>query len=277
MKLLKRIAITSMLLSLLTWFSLHRARAAVGGELMRLGDAAEDLARSDGREGRALVFNGLTMRLTTGKSAQSVAALLDAFELECKGEAMMPLPTPLTSEPELSPLVRWNEEEAGVAVCVVPADPDQTISAWSRRLKKFTTSRDIADIGQVRYLRAMNAKGATTFVSMSSEGPMRLDNLVPRFGDAPGTDMPGVPRPKDSLRTLSAYEKNESALLATYKVAKSTASARENYLSQISSLGLSVQRSTQTDDSFVVHGPGIAPTYVSITGGRSSAFIAMIR
>lgn len=277
MTMIKRLLIISILTSGLTWFAMHRAKAWAGEELMRLGDSTMQTMESDKRENRKLKFNGLTMSIVTGRSEQSLTAMLDEFEANCRHGENRLLPTPPESEPELSPVFRWEEDEGGVAICVAPPDASHTVSAWAERLRKFSQTRDISDVGQVRYLRVMRGKSSTSFVTMGSEGSMQLDRLLPRFGDAPGVDMSGVPRPKASIRTLSAHEENKSALLATYKVKSSPEQAAEQYRSQVAAAGLQVQENPMRPNSFVVHGPDVNPTFVAITGHGAQAFVAMIR
>ena len=274
---IKRFLVISILTSAVAWFALHRAKAWAGQELMQVGDSTMQMMDSDKRENRRLVFNGLTMSIVTGRSSQSLSALLDDFEADCRAGENQLLPTPPESEPELSAILRWQEEEGGVAICVAPPDASHTVSAWSKRLRKFSQTRDISDVGQVRYLRVMKGKRSTSFVTMGSEGSIKLDKLLPKFGDAPGVDMAGVPRPEASVRTLSAHEEDKTALLAAYKIDTSPDEAAKKYLAQVVTQNLQVQRNPKGHNSFVIHGPNVKPTYVAVTGQGSQAYIAMIR
>jgi hypothetical protein len=56
----------------------------------------------------------------------------------------------------------------------------------------------------------------TSFVAFWTEGSANLFALFPQDRDAPGQDLPGIPKPRDSRRLLSAWESGPSLAMAVY-------------------------------------------------------------
>jgi hypothetical protein len=79
------------------------------------------------------------------------------------------------------------------------------MAARFSRLSRFLDTGDLGHLGDVRYVFAeRNAEGLTHVVTAWTQGSFNLYSLFPAEGDAPGSDLEDVPRPKRSVRLLTA-------------------------------------------------------------------------
>lgn len=88
---------------------------------------------------------------------------------------------------------------------------------WSRRFSEFGETRDVADLGEVRYAYVAPRDGGAFRVAMRPLGSFKLDDLVPHADrDVAGRDARGVPRPPAGRRVLAAEERGEPYAITMY-------------------------------------------------------------
>ena len=84
------------------------------------------------------------------------------------------------------------------------------------RLADFGKTGRLSSLGQFRYALARRHEGSTTLLLLWTEGDAKLAELFPKTGDAPGRDLPDLPRPKGGQRLLSAFEQGMPFGFVTY-------------------------------------------------------------
>jgi hypothetical protein len=81
-------------------------------------------------------------------------------------------------------------------------------------------------------------------VAVFSDGPLLLAPAFPETGDAPGVDAPGLGRPEEARRVLSAFVEGEAPLLVGYLIASNLSEAEVRLRAQWTAAGSRVERST---------------------------------
>jgi hypothetical protein len=166
-------------------------------------------ARAGAGTAQVLHVNGLPLRMEAGRSSQSVRAVLDGFDERCGVHG---------GAGPLRPALRAESDTGGYLACLDLRAPQPATAEIVQRLHAFAASFDLAAIGDLRFVWALRERDGTAFVAVSSEGPVRLAQLFPGRGDAPGIDLQGVPRPPGARRVLSAWQDAQPAMLASYRV-----------------------------------------------------------
>lgn len=193
---------------------------SVAAQLMRIADATTQ------DNPRTLLLNGAELKLTTATTPHSISDVLDHFQGVCRQRgglvetpsalARLTQPNPPPPSPGwLDGVQRFENTSIGVLGCVDtdgPLDLEQLLS----RLKRFVTSRDLADLGQMRFVLARHDRGDTAVMAIWSEGPLPLSRMFPQKADAPGIDPASLPRPPGVRRTLSASERGYPYSLTAY-------------------------------------------------------------
>ncbi|HEY5955671.1 MAG TPA: hypothetical protein VIV60_03915, partial [Polyangiaceae bacterium] len=196
-------------------YCVRRAEAKLIESLRGFGD---DLARlgelTPHSTPHQLMLNGVTLRLVTASTPLAVPAALDRFQSLCHTVGDLDLPATLkqklqaeavaTSSASLG-VLRNDTDEAGVLGCV-DLGAGLTFEGFLSRLKEFGNDFNLKTLGQMRYAKAQRYGDRTNLVMFWTEGDMKLKELFPKVGDAPGRDLTLVPRPKAGQRLLSAYE-----------------------------------------------------------------------
>jgi hypothetical protein len=239
----------------LAWSARVKARDALqsAGELMlRYADAE----RIDAP--RELVVNGLALHVLSGVSTKPLGTVLDFFQARCKevgggfdreiakllqAQGAAPLPEPITRGGTL----REDDEHNGYLACLDLATDQLETSELIARLQAFAESGDVAKVGDLRFVWARRAREQTSYVALWSEGPLPLPVAFPEAGDAPGVDLPSLPRPERSVRVLSAWQRDAAPSLVSYRSEATLDELETSYRRQLSSLGLSVHAGDRQD------------------------------
>ncbi len=183
-----------------------------GGELVRLTDAAH--------MGGAyrLRLNGELVKITSASTDASPKDVLDRFEAGCRehadgmaddfarlgdaiapGGALKPVGAPGLG------LMRQSDDDQGVVVCFATGEAVKSTAIYER-LADFARTGDLGSIGEVRYVMVKRAEGERTHVvALWTEGSLNVKTMFPEEGDAPGNDAPGVLRPPNARRLMTAY------------------------------------------------------------------------
>ena len=182
---------------------------ALGREMSRLGDLLGSAHR--------VSMNGEHVFVASATSPQPVSVVLDRVERMCS-DATGGLREELADPAKLGAAVPPGTELRGLALGVLRKESAREgvvaclareghggLADLSARLSRFAETRDLGELGDLRYVYARPVEGGRSHVvTVWTEGPVRLDRLFPTSGDAPGEDPPDVPRPPGLARMLSA-------------------------------------------------------------------------
>jgi hypothetical protein len=105
------------------------------------------------------------------------------------------------------------------------------------RLRAFVASGDLACVGDLRFVWARRDGPETSYVALWSEGPLAIRSAFPAQGDAPGADLPELPRPAHSVRILSAWQEQQAPMLAGYQSPGSASALSARYWQQLVAAG----------------------------------------
>ncbi len=174
----------------------------------------EDFTTSSTR----LVLNGERMNIASATTTASVAAVLDRVEGVCKEDGavardLREIDSLMTDAAVIAAakkyrmgVLREERQDEGIVACAV-RNPKNGERSFISGLKAFAGSFDLADVGLLRYVYARRTdSGRTHVITVWTDGSFRFNSmLAPADGkDAPGSDPKNAPRPKDSVRFLTA-------------------------------------------------------------------------
>jgi hypothetical protein len=209
-------------------FVLRQARAQVDAAMLGLGSRAMAFPGSPTDPARVVRVNGIEVSLRTQVVKASLSEVLRHYRSACVSADADPggysgffsaLATRMAS----------NDDEGYVA-CVNITVSD--LESLAHRLARFSETWDLADVGPLRYVYARPAYGRPareTFVlTMWADTSVDIRGLLPLGDrDANGSDLAGVPRPKDAQRILSAREASEPAGVFVYLTHRTSAAELE--------------------------------------------------
>ncbi|MCB9666542.1 MAG: hypothetical protein H6715_00245 [Myxococcales bacterium] len=211
------------------WFASRSVKAdveqmllSVGGEMMHYGRATHQDAP------RTISLNGQTLKLSVGTTKDSLQEVLDHYERRCNlkdgglsnelAEAYKQNGHQLSKGQKklLGTIVRQDGGGKGFVVCLDAGTQKRHWKDWIAHLSRFVQSGNISEVGEIRYLYAERHKHTTTLVTLWADGALNVFHMFPNSGDAPGFDLPDVPRPKEAKRLLSAGEEGFSQSVHIY-------------------------------------------------------------
>jgi len=205
-----------------TGFGLHQAKADVAKSSMSFGrELAPLMADMDG-DAHQMKVNGQDLFMNVAETDLSIAAVLDRYEAHCR-ENKGALGTVWKDVPKLKDkvadskiadvgkwgIVRREDRREGVIMCLVKGNG--TPPTFSEAAQAFVQTKDLGALGKLRYAYVKRgADGKTNRVlTVWTEDSFNFDKLVPADGSEPGgTDAPGIPRPPESSRIMSASIEN---------------------------------------------------------------------
>jgi len=155
---------------------------------------------------RRLLLNGQVFHVVTGHSERSVRETLEFYRTKLEDQAKAPtLGLRTLGFHQIS-------EESGFLLLVDPLS-QSALKAVAAQEELFTSAGPLRMVTAVR-----RAHGADYLVAWTDE-PLRVESLSPSDDlDAPGRDVPGVPRPIGSVRGLSLFEPAAGYGLITYQL-----------------------------------------------------------
>lgn len=173
--------------------------AQVERSLLELGAGIAQLEtgakKGDGGP-RVLELNGASIRVEVESRDQGVDEVLSQAEKACS--------------PGKGRDLRGSDGARGFVACfVAPAIPGPVIGETKVRRPAY------------RYVYAQPGEDGTLVVSLATDGSVKLEELFPPEGDAPGLDAPGLPRPPESRRVLSAREPDAPQQMTLYMAPES--------------------------------------------------------
>lgn len=191
----------------------------VGAEMMRFANPEfQD-------EPRTLLLNGQRLGFASGHSSEhTVTQVLDFFEARCAEHSAFFADVPellrngSIGAPESSMwsgTLREGGERAGYVACFDTGEVDG-VRGLLHRLELATDSGNLAELGGLRYAYASETDEGTHFIVFYTDEQLNVYQMFPATGDAPGIDVPGLPRPAAARRMLSAYEAADPHVISMY-------------------------------------------------------------
>jgi len=235
---------------------LSTAKAKIGESLVHFGEQLSALtqARAHSTESR-LHINGLEIHRVTASTSLDVKETLNRLQAFCGQHGGIEAPAALLKSAPVNSIqpnaatiggtYRHESERAGVLACIDTQRP-LGVSELTGRLQQFVQTGNLSAIGSLRYVLARREKSVTSLLVLWTEGDAPLLQMFPKTGDAPGDDIPDVPRPRQATRVFSANEDGAPYSLTTYQApATSPASGIEWYKAQLQQRGWHVTGSTK--------------------------------
>lgn len=197
---------------------LQGARAQFDGAMLGLGSRAMAFPGAPRAETRTVRINGVEVKLRTEVVDAPLPSVLRHYQSVCGG------PRERSTEyggiiAALATRSRATARDGYVACLETGAGDLETLV---ERIKKFSETWDLSDVGALRYAYATRAserpEGQTFLLTMWADGSVNLHDFVPLgMRDATGTDLVGVPRPPNSQRILSASEASGPSGVYVYR------------------------------------------------------------
>jgi hypothetical protein len=247
---------------------LSSAEAHLGESLIAFGDELSKWTsgKLDSKEGR-LAINGLTVHRVTASTPLSIKEALDRLGRVCserggiensasllsseRADASSKLPAPLDGT------YRREGKNEGVLACIDTERP-LGLTELTRRLRGFGQTGNLSAVGKLRYVLARRQGSVTSLLVLWTDDDAPLLKMFPKTGDAPGSDLPDVPRPDRAERLLSAAEQGSPYSISIYRSReRSPLAVRDRYVKQLqeqgwrvtvtaSGSGLTAHRGTRT-------------------------------
>ncbi|HEY1954219.1 MAG TPA: hypothetical protein VGH28_01365 [Polyangiaceae bacterium] len=193
-------------------------------------------------------LNGQSVYVSASESTDAVKDVLDRFESHCKQSRGLAAPewNALVASKDAPPevassdrfgIMRTEDHNAhdGVVMCFTRENGARN---FVEAMQEFATTSDLHAFGDVRYVHAVREDNRTLVQTVWTDGSFKLDAIsTQRTHDAPGADLPGIPRPLRSTRVMTA-----EAVGTPYsaRVYTSTAPAKEvldTYIGQMQAQG----------------------------------------
>lgn len=204
------------------------AHAHVNDFMLSAGSAMMDWAGERPEKPRRLYLNGAQLGIRAQRvKGVALSEVLDRFEARCRAQGpklaedidkVFAEPSRLNKADRalFDGILRAQAGEHGAIACLDLGPDGLSASALSARVGAFLRSLDVADIGHLRYLRAQQVDADVQLVMVWSDGPLKLRDMFPEAGDAPGVELNDLSRPPSSRRILSAWEEGEEPVINTY-------------------------------------------------------------
>lgn len=198
------------LLGLFAVGDLRRAEASVFDSLPDIL-TSHQMPRAPGDVGqekpRQVLLNGFPMNVATGRTSQRVKEVLDYYQDRYPGGVLKDM----VGKPVA---VRREGDETGTMMIVDVAEK-------ARAMEVMEGKRNLASAGPLRLVYARRSGLYTDYLLAWTDKAMPPGVLQPvASGDAPGEDLPQVPRPQGGLRAFSFSEPKAGYRLAMYKLAQ---------------------------------------------------------
>jgi hypothetical protein len=218
-------------ISLLATIAIEHVRARASELALDLGPvllAYAGAARDEGH--RTLLVNGARLELRTGVTSDSIDTVLTRQREHC-GPA------------HTTPIVRSQSALEGVLGCFVTADD----ASLANRLVTFAETGDLATLGELRATWVMNGDDERRYVLIAARDTVALSRMFPRKGDAPGVDVPGLPRPPEATRVLSSFQHGEAPMLVAYRSTLEVNALERLYIGSLETATRHVERAPRRD------------------------------
>jgi len=215
-----RVAALALVLAVVSLLVSARSAAARMGDVLRTFAEKTMLDVPGARYAsgpRVLSINGVRVHVVTASVDADVGVALDHFESMCAARGGVEGADRILANAAVRTAVLRrrksildgvfrSETAGGGTVACLDTGGALAASDLARRLERFAKTGDLAAIGELRYALARRTARGASLLLLWTEGPAPLVSMFPPAGDAPGADPPGLPRPPETRRLLSASE-----------------------------------------------------------------------
>lgn len=196
-------------------FQLRAAHAEVRNRTVELGRQMYQLANATQHDVNKLTMNGQPLWVGSSVSKDSVADVLDRYEVDCQKNLAQPteswreLAQKIDEKKEQRPamatgVMRGGGEDEGTVVCFTKGQSSKP--TIREAFKSFVDTGELGALGNLRYVYAKRSdQGRTTVLTAWTDDKFNLSDIMPKDGgEAKGSDFPEVPRPQAATRLMSA-------------------------------------------------------------------------
>jgi hypothetical protein len=171
---------------------------------------------------RRLLLNGFPLQMLSGRTPESPRQVLDFYELRYRKRSQGALGAPVH---------RRDGDDFGL---LVAADGNGEELLAQMRARKL----HYVHLSPLCMVYAQKVGELTDYVAVFSDAPLPPNVLSPQNGqDAPGSDVPSVPRPAGALRSFSLSEPAVGYTAVSYIVEAPPHSAFSETVAQLRSVG----------------------------------------
>lgn len=209
--------------------SASAAMARVDSSMLELGRHLIALSEAGmGNDARGVYLNGQSIGLRVFVTDHDMETTLDFYEAWCRGGAgqfvaqeqvLQEAPGFVSTGDARSwrdLTLRQNEDGVGFVSCLKHGVANASDSELAERFESFLETGNLHDLGKFHYAAVTRIDNRTRVVAAWTEGDFFPFKMFPDQGDAPGYDVPGIPRPPSGQRMLSAGELGHGESLTVY-------------------------------------------------------------
>lgn len=228
-RILRVSAVLAICASIVGYVIVRRARADVQEVMLGVGAQMMHFNHADHHDApRALFLNGQQIMLATASTHKTVDEVLDYYEARCKsrdGDFNADIDRAARTEHQeisagseglFDTTLRDDKGDRGFVACLDTGRDHLTIQQVLDRIRNFTRSGDVSDVGNLRYAYIDASGQSTHIVTFWTEHHLNVRSMFPASGDSPGRDIIDVPRPPAARRFLSAWEEGYPQSIALY-------------------------------------------------------------
>lgn len=210
------------------------ARGAMSEASLSFGRQLESIRDLLGST-KAATVNGQRVHVSTAVVPLDVKVVLDRFERECATHPNALLQAihhertaeHLSQNPpsDVGPLglelrtklgiMREDDDHDGVVACLAQHREGRPLADLAHELSR---TLDVGLLGDFFYTYAVKTKeGESHVITTWTQGSFRPLEMFPSSGDAPGTDSPTMPRPRDARRVFSGIAADAPYAIRVYE------------------------------------------------------------
>lgn len=224
----------------------------VGRELDKLGDL---LGKTN-----EITLNGEKIFFSQATTTDNVGTVLDRFQGHCDEDPGMSGATwqdvattklaPASAPKKKLGVMRTDGESDGVVLCFRRTEGAAGAKTFVTALTEFNYTKDLAAIGDLRYVHASKApNGQTSMQIVWTHGSFKMGNLFPPTDgtDTPGSDSAVLPRPDHSQRILTATAEHTPYVVRMYVTNDGADTALASYDAKMEASGWAIIAPPLTD------------------------------
>ena len=224
----------------------------VGRELDKLGDLLGNT--------NEITLNGEKIFFSQASTSDNVDTVLDRFQAHCDEDpGMAGVDWQDLAHTKLDPahapktklgVMRTEAQSDGVVLCFRRNEGAAGSKTFATALTEFSSTKDLASIGDLRYVHASKAPtGQTSMQIVWTHGSFKMGNLFPRTdgSDTPGSDSAVLPRPDHSQRILTATAEHTPYVVRMYVTNDSADAALASYDAKMETSGWAIIDPPLTD------------------------------
>lgn len=201
-------AVLGFMLTIASLAAARHAKAELAATGMRIGKDLMPLVRELG-DASTVALNGQRIMIKYSGSKTPVREVLDHAEAACREGGVTAPRVDVTAEKNpLLKLVdfgvmRTGDERQGLVLCF--AKGSMSKGELQDQLKELEEHGNLGSLGKMRYVFARQDGEGTAVLAALTEDSFDMNALQPNpEGDSPGSDDPSLPRPRESVRFLTA-------------------------------------------------------------------------